>query len=179
MTAILGATIRVLAEDGEGLTTTRVAEVAGVSVGTLYQYFPNREALITGVLADHLEAAVVAVEQAADEARSLPLAVAAAHVVRAFLAVKAERAGTSRLLNQVFGVGMLDDRPVVKAAAERAQHVVARLLGDRPDALGRAGIACAALEGVVRAAILDDPERLRDPAWVDQVVAMAVAAVGQ
>jgi AcrR family transcriptional regulator len=181
VTAILGATIRVLSEDGERLTTTRVAEVAGVSVGTLYQYFPNREALITGVLADHLEAAVTAVEQAADAARELPLAEAAERVVRAFLALKAERAETSRLLNRVFGVGMLDDRPVVKAAGERAQRVVARLLGEATgaDETRRAGVVCAALEGVVRAAILDDPERLRDPAWVDQVVAMAVAAVGQ
>jgi len=31
-----------------------------------------------------------------------------------------------------------------------------------------------AVEGVVRAAILEDPDRLTDPAWIDQVVALAV-----
>ena len=40
--AISEATIQVLLSHGaERLTTTRVAERAGVSVGTLYQYYPN------------------------------------------------------------------------------------------------------------------------------------------
>jgi AcrR family transcriptional regulator len=180
--AILEATVRVLDEDGDELTTTRVAEVAGVGVGTLYQYFPNREALIHGVLAEHLEAAIGALERATGElAADTPLDAAAAHVVRAFLSVKAERAATSRTLNRVFGPGQLDDRPMVKAAAARRDAVAIVLSrGAVPDepTLARAGVACAAMEGVVRAAILEDPERLRDPAWVDRVVALAVAAVG-
>jgi len=45
--AILEATIRILEQEGSDATTTsRVAEVAGVSVGTLYQYFANREAIL-------------------------------------------------------------------------------------------------------------------------------------
>jgi len=41
--AILEATIQILLDIGkERLTTTRVASRAGVSVGTLYQYFPTR-----------------------------------------------------------------------------------------------------------------------------------------
>ena len=42
---------RVLEVHGvEGLTTNRVAEIAGVSIGTLYQYFPNKEALVRAVI---------------------------------------------------------------------------------------------------------------------------------
>ena len=49
--AIYEASIQVLLSVGyRKLTTTRVAERAGVSVGTLYQYFPNRQALITSVI---------------------------------------------------------------------------------------------------------------------------------
>jgi AcrR family transcriptional regulator len=45
--AILTATTRILTEAGyDQLTTNRVAELAGVSIGSLYQYFPNKEALI-------------------------------------------------------------------------------------------------------------------------------------
>jgi len=45
--AILEATIRVLEQEGaEAATTSRIAEVAGVSVGTLYQYFANRDAIV-------------------------------------------------------------------------------------------------------------------------------------
>ena len=44
---ILEATARVLVKDGfERTTTNRVAEAAGVSVGSLYQYFPSKEALV-------------------------------------------------------------------------------------------------------------------------------------
>lgn len=45
--AILDATVQVLEREGsDAATTSRIAEVAGVSVGTLYQYFANREAIL-------------------------------------------------------------------------------------------------------------------------------------
>lgn len=45
------ATARILARDGwDALTTNRVALEAGVSVGSLYQYFPNKEALVVGLV---------------------------------------------------------------------------------------------------------------------------------
>jgi AcrR family transcriptional regulator len=54
--AISEATIQVLLSQGaERLTTTRVADRAGVSVGTLYQYFTNKRSLLFAVLEDHLE----------------------------------------------------------------------------------------------------------------------------
>jgi len=52
--AILEATARVLAERGyAGTNTNVVAEVAGVSVGSVYQYFPNKDALVTALHERH------------------------------------------------------------------------------------------------------------------------------
>jgi hypothetical protein len=87
---------------------------------------------------------------------------------------------TTLLLDRVYGVDKLDNRPVVAAATRRAQLALAPLWRDRPDeeALRRAGIVCAALEGVSRAAIAEDPRLLRDPDWCEQVVALAIAAIG-
>ena len=45
------ATLRILESDGfDGLTTNRIAAVAGVSVGTLYQYFPDKTALLVALV---------------------------------------------------------------------------------------------------------------------------------
>lgn len=47
----LTAAGRILEKEGlAGLTTNRVAELAGISIGTLYQYFPNKEAIIQALL---------------------------------------------------------------------------------------------------------------------------------
>ncbi|WP_341678371.1 TetR/AcrR family transcriptional regulator [Niveibacterium sp. SC-1] len=52
--SILEAAARVLAEHGyAGANTNRIAEVAGVSVGSLYQYFPNKDALIAALHERH------------------------------------------------------------------------------------------------------------------------------
>ena len=49
--AILEAAARILASgSAQALTTNRVAEVAGVSIGSLYQYFPNREAILAELI---------------------------------------------------------------------------------------------------------------------------------
>src|SRR6202044_2325246 len=66
--AILEATIQVLLKVGkERLTTTRVASRAGVSVGTLYQYFPNKSALLRAVLRRNFDQVLEAVERACRE----------------------------------------------------------------------------------------------------------------
>ena len=99
--AISEATIQVLLNDGaDRLTTTRVAERAGVSVGTLYQYYPNKQSLLFAVLADHLDQVASAVERACDQARDQPLADMIGAVVEAFLAAKLARPDISLALYQ-------------------------------------------------------------------------------
>ena len=54
--AILDAVVRVLKREGFGaVTTNRVAEVAGVSIGSVYQYFPNKQAIFVALHQRHIE----------------------------------------------------------------------------------------------------------------------------
>src|SRR5580692_3367 len=83
--AISEATIQVLLSHGtDRLTTTRVAERAGVSVGTLYQYYPNKQSLLFAVLEEHLGKVSAAMEEACERARGQPLAEMVKAVTEAF-----------------------------------------------------------------------------------------------
>jgi AcrR family transcriptional regulator len=54
--AVLDATVRLLKRSGSGgITTNRIAEVAGVSIGSLYQYFPNRGAIFSALHQRHID----------------------------------------------------------------------------------------------------------------------------
>jgi AcrR family transcriptional regulator len=52
--ALVEATARILVREGfDKASTNRIAEVAGVSIGSLYQYFPSKEALVAAVIERH------------------------------------------------------------------------------------------------------------------------------
>ena len=57
MDAVLEAAAQVFEREGLAATTNRIAERAGVSIGTLYQYFPNKQALLYALAERHLDAA--------------------------------------------------------------------------------------------------------------------------
>lgn len=66
--AILDAAARILGERGwAGLTTNAAAEVAGVSIGSLYQYFPNKLALIEAVRRRHFDEVLAVLRAAAND----------------------------------------------------------------------------------------------------------------
>ena len=81
---LLDATARVLVRDGyDGASTNRIAAKAGVSVGSLYQYFPNKEALVAALVARHNREMLHLVREALKEVASLDLAPAMRELVRA------------------------------------------------------------------------------------------------
>jgi AcrR family transcriptional regulator len=131
--AISEATIQVLLSQGvERLTTTRVADRAGVSVGTLYQYFPNKRSLLFAVLEDHLEKVTEEVEDACEHARCKPLAEMIKEVVEAFVDAKIARADISVALYKVApDVGGL---ALVKRVTQRMRKAIVRTLESAPGA---------------------------------------------
>ncbi len=102
MDAILEATIQVLLSVGkERLTTTRVARRAGVSIGTLYQYFPNKSALLQGALKRHLDEVTEAVDRVCQEQKGHSLQQMATSLIHAFLEAKMSNAKASVALYSV------------------------------------------------------------------------------
>jgi AcrR family transcriptional regulator len=131
--AISEATIQVLLSHGaERLTTTRVAERAGVSVGTLYQYYPNKLSLLFAVLEDHLGKVTAAVEAACKRARRKRLSRMVKEVVEAFVDAKMERTDISIALYQI--AAEVGGPALVKRAAECSLKALEAMLGTAPNA---------------------------------------------
>src|SRR3954467_5474183 len=130
--AIFEATIQVLVADGlQRLTTTRVAERAGVSVGTLYQYYPNKQSLLFVVLKRHLGRISQSVESAARDSHPKPLKLMIRHVVSAFVAAKTANLDESRALYVV--ASELDSVELVVEAGNRINASLSAMLATAAD----------------------------------------------
>jgi AcrR family transcriptional regulator len=101
--AILQAASQVLVEEGyAAATTTRVAEVAGVSIGTLYQYFPSREALVAGLIDGHIAKVLDVLGDSATTWQDAPLETGARAIIRVLLRMHAIEPKLHVVLTQSF-----------------------------------------------------------------------------
>jgi AcrR family transcriptional regulator len=97
--AILEAAAQVLEARGlEGASTNAIAERAGVSVGSLYQYFPNKEALLLALHERHILALEERMGEAFAQAAALPLEPAVRLLLRHLVAAYQQRPALQRLL---------------------------------------------------------------------------------
>jgi len=130
--AISEATIQVLLSHGaERLTTTRIAERAGVSVGTLYQYYPNKRSLLFAVLEDHLNNVAGRVEAACVRASHKPLAEMIREMVEAFVDAKMKRADISVALYRI--AADVGGPALIKRVSERSRKAVNAMIQTAPD----------------------------------------------
>jgi AcrR family transcriptional regulator len=125
--AILEATVQVLLKVGkERLTTTRVASRAGVSVGTLYQYFPNKSALLQAVLKRHLAEVTESVELACKQQKGGALQQIVTALINAFLEAKMRHAKTSVALYAVSSD--VDGARIVQQMSVRTHKAIVQVL---------------------------------------------------
>lgn len=97
---ILEAAVQVFEEHGHAAgTTARIAERAGVSVGTLYQYFPNKDAVLAALAEQHVaEAAAMIPPLLARLADGVPLRAGLEQVVRTVVGAHRQNPRLHRLL---------------------------------------------------------------------------------
>ena len=118
---ILAATARVLVRDGfDRASTNRVADAAGVSIGSLYQYFPSKEALVAALVERHIEHMSEALEAKMVSLVEAPVAHTVRCMVELMLDAHAIEPELHRVLNeQVPRVGRLHRVHEVEARMQR------------------------------------------------------------
>jgi AcrR family transcriptional regulator len=134
VTAILDATIQVLTAIGkERLTTTRVAQRAGVSVGTLYQYFPNKRSLLQAALRRHLVSVTEALERACELNRNEPICAMVTAIVETFFRAKMKEPRVSLALYAVSSD--VDGIRILEELRERTEKALTSVLATAPERL--------------------------------------------
>jgi AcrR family transcriptional regulator len=99
--AILEATTHILTEEGyEKANTNRIADRAGISIGSLYQYFPNKESLIAALMEQHSNEIVELVEIKLQLLFNAPLEVAISELVKAVIAAHTINPRLHQVLNE-------------------------------------------------------------------------------
>jgi AcrR family transcriptional regulator len=179
--AILDATIQVLLRVGkERLTTTRVALRAGVSVGTLYQYFPNKSALLQAVLKRHLGGVTETVELVCEEQRGRTLGQMVTALISAFLEAKMKDPKTSVALYAVSSD--VDGVRIGQQMGVRSNRAIVRMLESAADPLRRdpqlvASMLQGAMVGVSRRMLESGAAEKQFEGLRRELIAMACAYV--
>src|SRR5688572_30742112 len=107
---LLTATARVLVKEGfDRASTNRIADTAGVSIGSLYQYFPSKEALVAALVERHVDEMAAVLESSLAAVSAAPLEVAIREMVSLMIRAHAVDPKLHRvLIEQVPRVGRLD-----------------------------------------------------------------------
>ena len=148
--AILEATTRILEAEGlAALNTNHIAERAGVSVGSLYQYFPCKEAILTEIIRRKRTRLLEAVDAALGESEKVPLEVCLDGLVEAVIDSKIAWPHLARILE------MAESFLPLTAETDALKHTLGQRIGALLAAHGisHATIAARDLIGIVRGMI--------------------------
>jgi AcrR family transcriptional regulator len=179
--ALVEATARILVKEGfDKASTNRIAEVAGVSVGSLYQYYPGKEALVAAVIDRHNQEIMRVVRGALGEVASQPVEKAVRRLVT--VAIEAHRIDPKLhrvLAEQIPRTGRLES---VEAFNRETYALFRAYLEGHSDELRTIDLDLAAfvcvtsIEALAHTAVLHRSERLSGEA-VERFVAEATRLV--
>jgi AcrR family transcriptional regulator len=177
--ALLAATARVLVREGyDRASTNKIAHAAGVSVGSLYQYFPGKEALVAAVIHHHIGEIMDLVRASLVRVATLPLADAARELVSVMIdAHRIEPKLHRVIVEQIPRVGDLEH---IEKVDDEAIALVRAYLESRKAEIAVADLDLAAFVAVTsvmaltHAAVLRRPSLLEDGRFVDEVASLVV-----
>jgi AcrR family transcriptional regulator len=165
--ALLEATARVLTTEGyDRASTNKIAAVAGVSIGSLYQYFPSKEALVAAVIDRHMRGMSQLVRDTLNKVAMHPIEVAARELVS--IMIDAHRIDPKLhrvLVEQVPRTGRLEN---IEAIERETYALVRGYLEAHRDQLDvsdpdvAAFVCVTAVEALTHAAVVRRPEILTD-----------------
>jgi AcrR family transcriptional regulator len=121
--AILEATTRILTEEGyQKANTNRIAERAGISIGSLYQYFPNKESLMSALIEQHSNEIAALVESKLKDLFDAPPEIAVPQLVKAVIAAHAIDPRLHQVLNEE--IPRSERSPQIQKADERIAELL-------------------------------------------------------
>jgi AcrR family transcriptional regulator len=176
--AIFEATARILASDGRpGLNTNRIAEVAGVSIGGLYGYFPNKNAILLAMARRELDLVrdrVLAALTRGDSADVHPVR----RAIRALIEGYGARSKVRRILMEtLFANGGSEDmaRPIYEVAEIILAHAddILPKGAAAPSQIGLF-VLTRAVDGVIRTATYEDVDFLTSQSFEDDLTRLVM-----
>ena len=187
VTALVEACIHILEREGaDALTVARMAEVSGVAVGSIYQYFPNKEAVVS-VAFNHIlhEEVTVHVPALRKKVTGMPLAGALRKIIDNMVRVELRFYRLHREFHLRYHpdlqVGMrLGPYENSRDYIDEAWAPLVALYVPEMDPVRRdmsAYMLGMALRSVIRVALENAPERVESPVFLDCLLAMALGAL--
>jgi AcrR family transcriptional regulator len=180
---ILKAAVRVLEREGAArFTTIRVAAAAGVSVGSLYQYFPNKHAILYRLQVDEWQKTGATIDALLGDA-SKPPAERLRAMLRAFFRSECEEAPLRLALDAA--APSYHDAPESRTGRERSRRIVERfVLAAAPRATPRQRRFAGDMLFMATTAIGKElsersPTDTEIDRWADEVAAMIGAYLAQ
>src|SRR5262245_43623544 len=180
--ALLQATARILVKDGyDRASTNKIAAAAGVSIGSLYQYFPTKEAVVAALIERHTEELSQVVLNALLRVSARPIEVGARELIAAAIAAHRVDPQLHRVLaEEVPRIGRLENIDAVERnsrALIRGYLEAHRSEIDLADLDLAAFILSTTVEALTHSAVLRRPDILADQKageFVDEVARLVL-----